>query len=155
MQSVNDVKLLPNKHRVRWGPMMLGGELWVIWGMPKNWHQSSATDQEQGKTKQNIPKQDIRRFLGAQKAKEESCRSEGWGLLIPHNPSCYISSSSLATCHTWAQRILAREMNNRRNTQNIITVLWKSSFPSYHGTAVLLTAGRIAGIIRFRRAFSL
>lgn len=151
MQSVNYVKLLPNKHRVRWGPMMLGGELWVIWAMPKNWQQSSATDQEQGKTKQNIPKQDIRRFQGAQKAKEESCHSEGWGLLIAHNPSCYISSSSLATCHPWAQRILAREMN----TQNIITVLLKSSFPSYNGTAVLLTAGRMAGIIRLSRAFSL
>lgn len=53
MQIVNDVMLLPNPHYVRCGLPMLEEEVWVIWHVPNNCHQSSATDQEKGnKTKQ-------------------------------------------------------------------------------------------------------
>lgn len=52
MQIVNDVMLVPNPHYVRCGLTMLEEEVWVIWHVPNNCHQSSATDQEKGnKTK--------------------------------------------------------------------------------------------------------
>lgn len=67
---------------------MLGEELWVMYVGQRTGTRAQPqirTKEKTNKKKINITKQDIRSFLGAHKAKEESCHSE---------------ASLAATCHT-------------------------------------------------------
>lgn len=76
MQSVNDVMLFSNKHcevKLRDAGRRALSDLRYA----KNWHQSSAADQEQGKNKTKYNKTRHSAIPRCSEAKEESCHSEG------------------------------------------------------------------------------